>query len=393
MLRRVMAQMSASPPRRFPPSWGRSNPVADGVSVAVVMRVLLPIRDGPRRTRRDRRNQPAPPPEPEPEPEPDAASSLSAAPSSSMWPPVSEKNTSSSDGCRTSMLSTSTPALSSARTTTVAKPVDESTPALSVRPSSLTDTGPDTNGAMAPTAPACGSDSVTSNRAPRLASFNCCGVPCAMTRPWSTTTMSWASSSASSRYCVVSSTVTPSPSSSRMASQTRSRDVGSRPSRRLVQEQHGRPGHQGAGQVQPAAHAARVALDHPVGGVGQLELRQQLLGPGPGVGPTEVRQLADQHQVLAPGQQWVQRRVLGGHADVASHLARVPQHVDARPPSPSPNRVAPAWSAPAQRSSCRRRSGPAVREWCRRGRQCRHPPAPGSPHSAWSALPPGSSDQ
>ena len=33
MLRRVMAQMSASDPRRFPPSWGRSNPVADGVSV------------------------------------------------------------------------------------------------------------------------------------------------------------------------------------------------------------------------------------------------------------------------------------------------------------------------------------------------------------------------
>ena len=74
-----------------------------------------------------------------------------------MWSPVSEKNTSSSDGCRTSMLSTSTPASSSARTTTVARPVDESTPALSVRPSSLTETGPDTSGAMAPTAEACGS--------------------------------------------------------------------------------------------------------------------------------------------------------------------------------------------------------------------------------------------
>ena len=127
------------------------------------------------------------------------------------------------------MLSTSTPASSSARTTTVAKPVDESTPALRVRPSSLTETGPDTSGAMAPTAAACGSARVTSRRAPRLAFFSSSGVPWAMTLPWSTTTMSWASSSASSRYCVVNRTVTPSPSSWRMASQTRRRLVGSSP--------------------------------------------------------------------------------------------------------------------------------------------------------------------
>ena len=82
---------------------------------------------------------------------------------------------------------------------------------------------------MAPTAEACGSANVTSRRAPRLASFNPWGVPSAMTRPWSTTTISCASSSASSRYCVVSRTVTPSPSSSRMASQTRWRLVGSSP--------------------------------------------------------------------------------------------------------------------------------------------------------------------
>ena len=211
-----------------------------------------------------------------------------------------------------------------------------------------------------------------------------------MTRPWSTTTMSWASSSASSRYCVVSSTVTPSPSSSRMASQTRCRDVGSRPGRRLVQEQHRRPGHQGAGQVQPPAHAARVALDHAVGGVGQLELRQELLGPGPGLRPAHVRQLTDQHQVLAPREQRVQRRVLGGHADVAPHLRRVPQHVDAghrrrprigpgqRGQHPHGGRLAGAVRAPAGRGSSR----PA--------RRCRRRPAPGSPRSAWSALRPGS---
>ncbi len=74
-----------------------------------------------------------------------------------------------------------------------------------------------------------GAASETSRRALRLASFSSVGVPLAITLPWSTTTMRWASASASSRYCVVSSTVTPSPSSSRMASHTRWRLVGSKP--------------------------------------------------------------------------------------------------------------------------------------------------------------------
>ena len=98
----------------------------------------------------------------------------------------------------------------------------------------------------------------------------------------------------------------------------------------LVEEEHGRAGHQRPGQVQPSPHAARVTLHHPVGRVGQFELGQEFLGPGPGGRPAQVGQLADEHQVLAPGQQRVQRRVLGGDADVAPHFARVPQHVDAR---------------------------------------------------------------
>ena len=102
------------------------------------------------------------------------------------------------------------------------------------------------------------------------------------------------------------------------------------PRRRLVEEEHRRAGHQRPGQVQPSPHAAGVTLHHPVGRVGQLELGQEFLGPGPGGRPAQVGQLADEHQVLAPGQQRVQRRVLGGDADVAPHLARVAQHVDAR---------------------------------------------------------------
>ncbi len=142
---------------------------------------------------------------------------------------MSEKNTSSSDGWRTSMLSTSTPAASSARTTAVASPGAASTPALSRKPSSSTWTRPATSGAIAATASGCAAASVTSRWALRLACLSSSGVPSAMTRPWSTTTMRWARASASSRYCVVSSTVTPSPSSSRMASHTRWRLVGSSP--------------------------------------------------------------------------------------------------------------------------------------------------------------------
>lgn len=55
------------------------------------------------------------------------------------------------------------------------------------------------------------------------------GVPCAMTRPWSMTATSSASASASSRYWVVSSTVTPSAVIERTMRHTSSRLAGSRP--------------------------------------------------------------------------------------------------------------------------------------------------------------------
>ena len=48
----------------------------------------------------------------------------------------------------------------------------------------------------------------------------------------------------------------------------------------LVEEEHRGPGHQGGGQVEAAAHAARVGLERAVAGVGQVELLEQLGGPG-----------------------------------------------------------------------------------------------------------------
>ena len=82
---------------------------------------------------------------------------------------------------------------------------------------------------MAGTAAGDGAARLTSTRALREASLSSSGVPSATTSPRFTTTIRSASSSASSRYCVVSSTVTPSSNRARMASQTRWRDVGSRP--------------------------------------------------------------------------------------------------------------------------------------------------------------------
>ena len=52
--------------------------------------------------------------------------------------------------------------------------------------------------------------------------------------------------------------------------------------RRLVEEQHAGRGHQAGGEVEPPAHAAGERLDQPVGGVGQPEPLEQLVGPQPG---------------------------------------------------------------------------------------------------------------
>ena len=52
---------------------------------------------------------------------------------------------------------------------------------------------------------------------------------------------------------------------------------------RLVEKQQPRPADQGAGQVEPPAHAARVRLDGPVGRVGQLEAFEQVVGTHPRV--------------------------------------------------------------------------------------------------------------
>ena len=160
---------------------------------------------------------------------------------------------------------------------------------------------------------------------------------------------------------MVSSTVTPSPSSSRMASHTRWRLVGSRPVVGSSRKSTGGRVIRLARQVQPPAHAARVALEDPVGGVGQLELGQQLGRPGPGRRAPMSHSSPDQDQVLSPGQEpsrvasWRPRRY-----GVAPRRGAPPRR--SPPPWPGRSRVGPAWSGSAPPWSCRPRSDRAAQD-------------------------------
>ncbi len=106
--------------------------------------------------------------------------------------------------------------------------------------------------------------------------------------------------------------------------------------RRLVQEQDARPGHQAGGQVEAPPHAARVGLDAAVRRVGQVEPVQQLGGPPPGLPLREPAELANHDQVRAAGEALVERRVLAGEPDMATHLGRLGDDIVAGHPGDAP---------------------------------------------------------
>ena len=87
--------------------------------------------------------------------------------------------------------------------------------------------------------------------------------------------------------------------------------------------------HEGGGQIEPAAHAARVGLGRAVGGVGQAEAVEQLVGPGTQLRPGQVGEPADEPQVLAAGEVLVDRGVLPGETDALAHRLRVVGDVEA----------------------------------------------------------------
>ena len=94
----------------------------------------------------------------------------------------------------------------------------------------------------------------------RSAALSSPGVPWATVRPWSRTTMSSASRSASSRYWVVRTMVVPSRTRSRSMSHRSPRLRGSRPVVGSSRNRTVGPRHQAGGEVEPPAHAAGERL-------------------------------------------------------------------------------------------------------------------------------------
>ena len=137
-------------------------------------------------------------------------------------------------------------------------------------------------GASAPTAVSTAPVSArwTSRRSPPTRSLSSSGVPSAMTRPRSMTAMRSARRSASSRYCVVSSTVVPSATSSSIVAHSSRRLRGSRPVVGSSRKSTGGLATSAARQVEPPAHAARVGLDGAIGGVDEVEALEQLAARG-----------------------------------------------------------------------------------------------------------------
>jgi hypothetical protein len=104
---------------------------------------------------------------------------------------------------------------------------------------------------------------------------------------------------------------------------------------RLVEEQHPRAGQQARGDVEPTAHAAGVGPGRPVGRLRQVEPLQQLTGAAACVLAGQVEQTPEHLQVLAPGQQLIDRRELPRQADQLADSASLTRDVvaqDLRPP-------------------------------------------------------------
>ena len=147
-------------------------------------------------------------------------------------------------------------------------------------------------------------------------------MPSAITVPWSITTIWSASRSASSRYCVVSSTVVPAATRPSIVSHRPSRLRGSRPGRRLVEEQHRRAEHERRGEVEPAAHAARVGLRGPPGGLAELEALEQLVARARAPPRAACGRAGRPSRGSRPGQVLVDRGVLTREPDLARRRRR-----------------------------------------------------------------------
>ena len=184
------------------------------------------------------------------------------------------------------------------------------------------------------------------------------GVPSATMWPWSMIPTRSASTSASSRYCVVRKTVTPSSRASRAtSSQSAVRLCDVEPGRRLVEEEDPRPVDERERQVEPALHPARVAAHLAVGGLGRGRRGEELVRARAALRARERLERRLQAQVLAAGQERVERGLLQRGADPLPHLRAPGGRRRSRRREPSRRSAAAASSACAPSSTCPPRSG------------------------------------
>ena len=131
--------------------------------------------------------------------------------------------------------------------------------------------------------------------------------------------------------------------------------------RRLVEEQHLGRVDQCAREVEPPLHAARVRLRPPIGGVGEPDELEQLLGPRVGVRGRDPVQAALQLEQLAPGLHGVEPDLLERDADPPAHRGGIGDDVDAGDSRRCRWSAAAACTASGPWSSCRRRWGRGTR--------------------------------
>ena len=206
------------------------------------------------------------------------------------------------------------------------------------------------------------------------------GVPSATRRPASMMPTRSASTSASSRYCVVRKIVMPSSTlSRRTSSHTAARLTGSRPvvgsSRNricgVVDERRG--------QVEPAPHAARIRADASIEGVTDVDQLAQLGDAAVGVGSRQAVEQPLQAQQLRTRLAWIERRILQRHADAQAYARRVVDDVEPGDRRRAARRTRSTCTASAPSSTCRPRwvrGSRRSRRRRRRGRRRR----PRSPH-------------
>jgi len=151
---------------------------------------------------------------------------------------------------------------------------------------------------------------------------------------------------------------------------------------RLVEEQHPRARQQARGDVQPAAHATGVGAGGPVRRRRQAEPLEQLAGPSAGLLTRQLEQPPEHLQVLATGQQLIDRRELPGQADQLADRGRVSRHVVAEDLRPARIRRQQRGQNAHQRGLARPVRAPAGQTPCPPEPPARHHPVPPSTRSA-----------